>query len=343
MCGSVRIAIVVNPKARRIRGDRELIGRLIELCRRGEERCRLETQRPARFEVRVSEGLSALPGELSALCEQGVDVLVPCGGDGTVGEVVTALAALAPARWPALCILPAGTMNTVARNLSLTGRPDELLERLLAAIGGPRGLCGIGRFPQEVLELRIQDAELPSAKRVRTGFMFSAAMGARYLHAYASGKRPGLLWAGMLGLRTVGSCLIPGGGSFARWLFAATPAELVLDGEPAASAALRFLICSTVPEVGLGMRVPWQAGAVPGRFHLIASGLSPFENARQLRRMQRGQPLVGTPHVDRLVGGVRLRFEKPEPLTLDGEIFSAASVEVGVGRALSILIPPTRR
>lgn len=338
----MHIAIVVNPKARRIRGDRELVSRLVELCRREAERRRIEMQPPGRFEVRVSEGLAALPGELAALCDQGVDVIVPCGGDGTIGEVVTALQALSPAKWPALSILPAGTMNTVARNLSLRGRPDELLARLFAAISGPRGLGGVGCFPQDVLALRSAGgpSELP---RSRCGFMFSAAMGARYLHAYAKGKRPGLFWAGMLGLRTVGSCLIPGGGSFARWLFAATPAELFLDGEKAAIAALRFLICSTVPEVGLGMRVPWHAGAVPGRFHLVASALSPFQNALQLRRMQRGQPLLGTPHLDRLASRVRLEFAQPEPLTLDGEIFSAASVEVGMGRPLSILVPPGSR
>ena len=187
----MHIAIVVNPKARRIRGDRELVSRLVELCRRESERRRIEMQPPGRFEVRVSEGLAALPGELAALCDQGVDVIVPCGGDGTIGEVVTALQALSPAKWPALSILPAGTMNTVARNLSLRGRPDELLARLFAAISGPRGLGGVGCFPQDVLALRSAGgpSELP---RSRCGFMFSAAMGARYLHAYAKGKRPGL-------------------------------------------------------------------------------------------------------------------------------------------------------
>src|SRR6185295_3714456 len=96
-----------------------------------------------------------------------------------------------------------------------------------------------------------------------------------------------------------------------------------VDGVQAEESAFRLLLCSTLPEVGLGMRVPWQAGSVRGRFHVVASSLPITANALQIPRMQRGQPLVGEPHLDRLAAAASVRFAAPEPLTLDGELFMA--------------------
>jgi hypothetical protein len=183
-------------------------------------------------------------------------------------------------------------------------------------------------------------------KRQRCGFMLSGAMGARFLAAYASAPEPGLRWATLLALRTIASCLYPGGGRLARWLFQPTPTRIEIDrgdGELAPAehleAAFRLILLSTVPDVGLGMRVPWRAGAVPGRFHLIASGLSTLENALQLPRIRRGQPLRGTPHYDRLVAAARLRFTTAQPLVLDGELFSAPALDVALGPRLRMLRP----
>ena len=165
-------------------------------------------------------------------------------------------------------------------------------------------------------------------------------MGARYLSAYDSHPQRGPLWATWLALRTVGSSLIPGGGGFARWLFALTPTALSIDGQAQPESAFRTILCATVPDVGLGFRVPWQAGAVPGRFHVVASGIGITKNALQLPRMLRGQPLSGTPHVDRLAQTATLRFDSPQQLTLDGEVFAGSQVALSLGSPLHILLPP---
>ena len=73
----------------------------------------------------------------------------------------------------------------------------------------------------------------------------------------------------------------------------------------------------------MGFRVPWQAGREPGRFHLVASGLSTTAMALQLHRVFGGKPLVGAPHLDRLASRVHIRFAAPQTYTLDGELFRA--------------------
>jgi diacylglycerol kinase family enzyme len=273
--------------------------------------------------------------------------------------MVSAAIAVYGGTLPPLCILPGGTMNTCARNLGVRGKPEAVLGRLIEnlRLASEAGLAAVPRYFQEVMRV-VTLGERPldgrsgqpaadddggaglksSEPRTRYGCILSAAMGARYLAAYS--RRPGLLWASFLGLRTIGSSLIPGGGPFARWLFERTPAELVVDGEPISESAFRLLLCATVPDVGLGFRVPWRAGCVRGRFHLIASSLPITKNALQLLRMQRGQPLRGSPHLDRLAATATVRFATPQPLTLDGELFAASAVTLSLGPPLEILLPP---
>ena len=122
-------------------------------------------------------------------------------------------------------------------------------------------------------------------------------------------------------------------GRFARWLFAPVEVELNVDGERAADRGARLLLASAVPDVGIGMKVTWQAGREPGRFHLIAAALSTTAMALQLPRVLAGRPLVGAPHLDRLARRVEVRFAEPQTYTLDGELFRASDVELVTDRA----------
>jgi diacylglycerol kinase family enzyme len=348
----MRIGIVVNPRARGAQ-DPRLPGRLQALGERPGIACQtVTTARPEDLPETVA-GLGAL------------DVLGVCGGDGTLMATLSALLAAPAGALPALLLMPAGTMNTVAKNLGLPPRPEALLRATLAA-AQPGGLSAVPFWPQETLRVRTYGetpysaAPPPAAaaplteallqalpRRERCGFLFSGAMGARFLAAYASVPQPGLQWAVVLALRTIASCLYPGGGTLARWLFQPTPTRLTVDcGDEAAvqlAGAFRLLLLATVSDAGLGMRVPWRAGCVPGRFQLIASAISTMQNALQLPRIWRAQPLRGTPHHDLLARAAKLRFASPQPLVLDGELFCAAAVDVELGPRLRVLRPPLVR
>lgn len=392
----MRLGLVVNPRAKGA-GDPQLPARLRALAERAGAVCQVAvTQQPA-----------DLPQAAAALAAFGMDMLAVCGGDGTLMTTLSAVTAQPPparAALPPLLLLPAGTMNTVAKNLGLPPQPEALLQAALTAAAA-RGIAAVPYWPQDTLRVRtygetphdpaslqpswneardpaadraaarprLRDSatgEAPGAaervldesvisalpQRERCGFLFSGAMGARFLSAYAAAPEPGLRWALILALRTIASCLYPGGGSLARWLFMPTPMRLVLDAAasqtdlprgPAAptaasvkiAGAFRLLIMSTVADAGLGMRVPWRAGAVPGRFQLIASAISTLENALQLPRILRAEPLRGTPHHDLLIRAAQLRFDTPQPLVLDGELFRAAAVDVALGPRLTVLRP----
>lgn len=351
----MRIGIVVNPRARGGK-DPRLPGRLQALAAGAGVACQtVTTARP-----------EDLPQAVAGLDPGGLDVLAVCGGDGTLMATLSALAPIAAGALPALLLLPAGTMNTVAKNLGLPPRPEALLRATLE-LAQRRGLAAVPLWPQETLRVRtygetpytaappvgpeppLSEALVQALpRRERCGFLFSGAMGARFLAAYASVPQPGLRWAVVLALRTIASCLYPGGGTLARWLFQPTPTRLVVDcgdGVPgeAIEGAFRLLLLATVSDAGLGMRVPWRAGCVPGRFQLIASAISTMQNALQLPRILRAEPLQGSPHHDFMAAAARLRFDASQPLVLDGELFCAPAVDVELGPRLRVLRPPLLR
>jgi diacylglycerol kinase family enzyme len=338
----MRVALIVNRKAKRAR-DPSLLPRLEQAAQ----------QAGVQLTALPTQSLDELAPTLSQA--RGCDLLALCGGDGSLAAMLTAAVPMFPSL-PPLILLPGGTMNTVARNLGLRGSYGSLGSqgsivslwrralRVLTQAGDPARLP---LLPVDVLRATIRDERplrdsepdlaAPPTERTRLGFIFGAAMGARYLAAYT--RHPGPAWAIWLALRTVGSSLIPGGGPFARWLFSPTRAALNLDGQDLPEESFRMVLCATVPDVGLGFRVPWQAGRTPGRFHLVASGIPITENALQVPRILRGQPLSGSPHVDRLAGAARIRFASPQQLTLDGEVFSGSDIELSLGPALRVLLP----
>jgi len=302
----MKLAVILNPNALGVRRD----GGLGERLRRVAGDAEIVATRT--------------PGELAAAARRfagtGVELVATAGGDGTNLSTLTELVrAYGPERLPAFAILRGGTVNTIAGNLGIRGRPDEILGRIVAAAKNG----GVPTVGQDLIEVN-----------GLYGFLFASLMGARFLEAYYGGLRPGVASAALLTARTMVSSLVQG--RTARWLFSPAEVALTVDGEALPPEQYRLLVASTVPDVGMGFRVPWQAGRQEGRFHLVASGLSTTAMALQLHRVFGGRPLVGTPHLDRLASRVELRFASPQSYTLDGDLFRATEVSLATGPRLRI-------
>jgi diacylglycerol kinase family enzyme len=305
------IGVVVNPNALGVRRRPGLARRLRSIV--GSYGRVIETRTPDDVRAAVEEFRDA-----------GASVLGTCGGDGTNLSTITEAVRIFGERVPTVAILRGGTVNTVAENLEVAGEPEEIASRLV-------------RWVARAEEVPCRGQDLLHVNGMY-GFLFAAAMGARFLEAYYGGPRPGLAWAGLLWARTVASSAVHG--PFARWLFSPTEVELEIDGVRAAGPSRpKLLVASTVPDVGMGMKVAWQAGRQPARFHLVASGLSTPQMALQLHKVLRGRPLEGTPHLDVLAKRARIRFPAPETYTLDGDLFRDTTVEIAVGPRIWIARP----
>jgi diacylglycerol kinase family enzyme len=307
---SRRIAVVLNPNALGVRRARGLGDELRRVL--GDAGEVAVTRTPAELGAAVRR----FPGD-------GIGIVAACGGDGTNLSTLTELVHAYGASLPTFAILRGGTVNTIAHNLGIGGRPVDVLSRLVAAARSSDEIPTVG---QDLLVVNGM-----------YGFLFASLMGARFLEAYYGGLRPGPTWAGLLAARTVASSLVQG--RFARWLFAPTELRMVVDGEAADVPGCRLLVASVVRDVGIGMRVTWQAGRQPQRFHLVASGLSTTSMALQLHRVLRGQALAGAPHLDLLAQSARIEFAQPCTYTLDGDLFRAPAVDIAVGPRVWIARP----
>lgn len=90
-----------------------------------------EGGQPARIMVAEPAGSSDLPAILADFKQQGIDLLVMNGGDGTVRDVLTSGLPVWGDDWPALAVLPRGKTN--ALNVDLGAPSDWSLAGVVAA------------------------------------------------------------------------------------------------------------------------------------------------------------------------------------------------------------------
>lgn len=158
----VRVGLLLNPRARRLVGNRA--------------RSRLHKLLPP-DRIRETQDLASLRRALGhLLCDARVNVLATAGGDGTVHHVVNALLALSDeARQavgtapplPRILILNGGTLNIVGRTLAIHGPPQRTLTRFLRAFGGRR----LSQVPARAMPAMVVAA---SGERPRCGFVFGS-------------------------------------------------------------------------------------------------------------------------------------------------------------------------
>jgi YegS/Rv2252/BmrU family lipid kinase len=293
-----RLRLLVNPAAGRGRSVR----RFESLARRLDEE-----------KVHYDHHFSKGPGHLTELAEklsaeaQDHSLIVICGGDGSVNEVLNGL----PTPSPPLGLLPCGTGDDLARNLgiprSIEGACRTLLTGSVRVIDlvstGSRLYAGIGggEVDSEVTR-RANESRLP--------FPGSTVY----------------VWAA---LRTLTS--------FRPFSFTVTADEWQYRGP------VMFVAVANTPSYGGGLRLSPDSLMDDGLIEVcIVEEMGRLELLKCLPRLLRGTHLTH-PRV-RLLKARRLRLESERPVAFyaDGEYHQALPVELSVvPGALRVIVPTT--
>ena len=113
-----RAGLIINPKA----------GRAASINKRLDEISRLFERHALEVEIQRTTSDPDSASDLAAQMSESCDVIIACGGDGTVHGVLQGIAGTPVS----LGVIPSGTANALARNLRLPLDPVLALDRLLS-------------------------------------------------------------------------------------------------------------------------------------------------------------------------------------------------------------------
>lgn len=243
-------------------------------------------------------------------------MIIVIGGDGTIQKTMSSIIKKYVAAGhdiPMVMIMGAGTVNAVRGALELLGpdpekgrdkvfekirrgnKLDEIHRHILKINGEYGFISGVG-LPVRFLERYYQHAPPRGFKRaLQTSLWVLWNEFLRYLPPWR--RR-----------------------SLAHRFEAAY--ELWSDDALVASGHNRFsgIIASSVEQIGLGCKLTHRALEKPEHFHVVLSRMGLLRTLFNVPNMFLGAPLIG-PADSELVTKVVLRFERPTPFMIDGEMY----------------------
>jgi len=289
----VRIGVLVNARAGRVRRDPGLIDRLQQHVPEGQ--------------LHATGSVEEIGPALDALRDAGIDTLAVIGGDGSAGGTLNVLVDRWPEpTWPRVLLTPGGTVNTISHSLGATGSPAALVERL----------C---RTPAAFIESRRPLVRAtPEDGPPQAGMIFANGVAVRWLELYYNDSRLGVLGATQVVARIAASALV--GGELARRVFTPAAARIEVDGIPLDCDRFTVAAASSVPHIGLGFRPFYTAGSDPRRFHFALTSAPAVRLVRELPLLRIGSARPGSCVAHHSARRVHLCFETPQPWSIDADL-----------------------
>jgi len=303
------IGIIINPNAKRIRRSRE---NLPDLLRRiGGEYVRV-------FETPQIDDIKAV---LTTIKNDGISIVAICGGDGTIHQVLTGIIHVwGRGNLPRVLILPCGTMNNVARTLSMKGKGPSVLERVIRKIRSGEELTTSIRFTMEVEN--------------RYCFLFGCGFTSHFLDAVYGGIEKGIIQnCRVIGTAVKDIITMPDGGP----LFRPLRGKLAANGILLPFTSITGILAGTVEHIGMGFS-PMPRGAEPGTFQAIVTGMGPRDILKNLNRLRTGRKIKHSLHWDIMGRHLLLKSIEPFRYTMDGDMYtSEGQLEVKLGPAITLI------
>jgi hypothetical protein len=265
----------------------------------------------------VASNPESIARALARFAEEGVELVVINGGDGTVQEVLTALSRdRIFAASPVLAVLHGGRTNVIAIDCGVAGAPERAFRRLLDATAA-------GKVEENIVERRVLRVEGAVEGETQYGMLFAAAAAASVVdYSRAQIDRLGLPpWASDLVL-LMGIAARQIRRPRQRYAFGGYQVEGEADGASLPFTRVSLVLASTLDRMLMGARPYWNAESGPVRLTLMAH--PPRGMVKRLPRLLYGPPIRELPadrFFSRGVEVTELRFDGR--FILDGEFFTA--------------------
>jgi diacylglycerol kinase (ATP) len=252
--------------------------------------------------------------------DEGMDILVIDGGDGTLHHVVSAFISVYKGEdLPPVALLRSGTMNTIANSLGIKGSSESILERVVGIVRG--------ELPLEVVRtntIKVND---------RYGFIFGLGFPVSVLRAYYEGEGRGRGKSIRVVLKILLSMLERA--ETDRGFFNPFEAQIWIDGQQLPVATYTALLAATVSGVGLGFKPTRRARQEEGRFQSLCLGMGSTRIGLNAFRVLLGMELRGENLLDHMVTESVIKLRKSTDMQIDGEIFAnQREIQLRIGPAV---------
>ena len=267
--------------------------------------------------VEITQSLKELDNVAKGFAERGPSVIAINGGDGTISRTLTALIrAYQEKPLPPIAILGGGTINMLAQNLGIRGRPESLLVELIEGYS-------VGE--------NFQKKKLSTLKvKGEYGFLYADGTCALFLKEFYKNKT-GKLGSAWLIVKTILSRFFSS--NFYYKIVQSFYTRIDSDGQESIKSLTLSNLVATVPKMPMGPRMFDQV--IPGEkmqwisFTMLAKQAFWGVPWTMISKIRSESPLkrIGT------AGKCFIEGEATRFYTLDGELFEnedpGISIELG--------------
>lgn len=266
-------------------------------------------------QLEVTKSLEDLSRVAREFKEKGINILAINGGDGTICRTLTAfIHEYGDKPLPQIALLRGGTINVLATNLGIKGRPEDVLYRLMEEHS-----AGGALLTRKVTTIKVED---------NYGFLFGNGVAATFLKEYYRNKTGPLgafLWVlGVWGSRFVG-------GKLHYRVVKDIPVAISVDGEPPISHSTCVVFASTVEKMPLGYPLFQALPAHPGKFQVVSFTFAAKDAIWKVPIvMVKRKEGSTTGKLSLCARSLRIEGEAPFDYTLDGELYVSRSHSLSI-------------
>lgn len=270
-----------------------------------------------------TRNIQELPAVAEKFKRDGIEIMAVNGGDGTLHLTLSAFIKVFGDRpLPKLMSLRGGTMNTMSTSLKLKGKTLEICAKAVEHYR--RG----GKF--ELMDqplVRIAD---------KYGFMSGGGLATNFLEAYYSGTNTGPIEGAKIVAKAVVSAMT--GTDYVKKLFSLAKAKITVDGEPVPFEEFTAILGCSIVEIGLGFKPTPRAYDQPGRFHFVATRISPLGVVKRLHLLQQGKDIIHPDFFSRVAQEAEIRPQGKFRYTIDGELYDTEEpVKICAGPVVKVV------
>lgn len=256
--------------------------------------------------------------------DHAVEVLCINGGDGTMHTVLsTFLREYGDTPLPRIALLRGGTMNTMARNIGLTGSPESILGRIVSAYAADEPLSYAER------NLLVVDGQ-------QAGFLFGNGLISSFLEAYYEGGDASPWKAVKVLVHACASALV--GGAFIKRLTRPVKVKVTIDGEIWPLTEWMSVAAGTTPDVAFGFRPFFRSLHYPDSMHAMGFACSIKDIVKALPAVRLARPINHPDVLEKVGRRMVLESDEPIPYMVDGDFhMGGTTLVVEVGPRLKLI------